>query len=91
MISGLTFTAVMILLLRTPQILRFLELEKPVVESFFGINAQGVGTVGMLLNFAVMVVVSLVTPPPPPEVQEMVEGIRYPRAMGTGELVEARP
>ncbi|HLL46576.1 MAG TPA: sodium:solute symporter family protein [Longimicrobiaceae bacterium] len=91
MISGLTFTAVMILLLRTPQILRFLELEKPVVESFFGINAQGIGTVGMLLNFAVMVVVSLVTPPPPPEVQEMVEGIRYPRAMGAGELVEVRP
>jgi cation/acetate symporter len=91
MISGLTFTAVMILLIRTPQILRFLELEKPVVESFFGINAQGVGTVGMLLNFAVMVVVSLATPPPPPEVQEMVEGIRYPRARGAGELVEARP
>jgi cation/acetate symporter len=90
MISGLTFTAVMILLLRTPQILRFLELEKPMVESFFGINAQGIGTVGMLLNFAVMVVVSLLTPPPPPEVQEMVEGIRYPRAMGA-QVVEARP
>ncbi|MEW5930629.1 MAG: sodium:solute symporter family protein [Gemmatimonadota bacterium] len=90
MISGLTFTAVMILLIRTPQILRFLELEKPVLESFFGINAQGIGTVGMLLNFAVMVVVSLLTPPPPPEVQEMVEGIRYPRAMGA-QVVEARP
>ncbi|HEV2147455.1 MAG TPA: sodium:solute symporter family protein [Longimicrobiaceae bacterium] len=90
MIIGLTFTAVMILLIRTPQILQFLALEKPVIESFFGVNAQGIGTVGMLLNFAVMVVVSLLTPPPPPEVQEMVEGIRYPRAMG-GEVVEARP
>ena len=90
MISGLTFTAVMILLIRTPQILRFLELEKPVLESFFGINAQGIGTVGMLLNFAVMVVVSLLTPPPPHHVQEMVEGIRYPRAMGA-QVVEARP
>ncbi len=80
MITGLGFTALMILLIRTPQILQFMELENPVIPSFFGINAQGVGTVGMLLNLAVTVVVSLLTPPPPPEVQAMVESIRYPRA-----------
>jgi cation/acetate symporter len=78
MITGLGFTSLMILLIRTPQILRFLELEAPVIDSFFGINAQGVGTVGMLLNFAVTVGVSLVTPPPPARVIEMVESIRYP-------------
>jgi cation/acetate symporter len=83
MIVGLSFTAVMILLMRTPQILRFMDLERPVIESFFGVNAQGIGTVGMLLNFAVMFVVSLLTPPPPADVQEMVDGIRYPR-VGTG-------
>lgn len=80
MITGLGFTAVMILLIRTPQILRFMELSEPVIPSFFGVNAQGVGTVGMLLNFAVMIVVSLLTPPPPAEVQAMVDSIRYPRA-----------
>jgi cation/acetate symporter len=79
MIVGLSFTAVMILLMRTPQILRFLELENPVIPDFLGINAQGIGTVGMLLNFAVTVVVSLLTPPPPRVVQEMVDSIRYPR------------
>jgi cation/acetate symporter len=82
MIVGLSFTAVMILLMRTPQILRFLELEEPVLASFFGVNAQGIGTVGMLMNFAVMVVVSLLTPPPPAHVQEMVDSIRYPRVHG---------
>jgi cation/acetate symporter len=39
----------------------------------------------MLLNFAVMWVVSLLTPPPPEEVRRMVESIRYPRDRGAGE------
>jgi cation/acetate symporter len=81
MLSGLIFTGVMIALIRTPQIFGFLGVTEPVMTDFLGINAQGVGTVGMLLNFAVMVVVSLVTPPPPADVQEMVESIRYPRVM----------
>ncbi|MEW6351730.1 MAG: sodium:solute symporter family protein [Thermodesulfobacteriota bacterium] len=45
----------------------------------FGISAEGIGTVGMIINFVAMYVVSLVTPPPPQEVQDMVERIRYPR------------
>jgi cation/acetate symporter len=84
MLVGLGFTALMILLIRTPQILRFLDLSEPVIPSFFGINAQGVGTVGMLLNLVVMIVVSLLTLPPPPEVQAMVDSIRYPRACAPG-------
>ena len=47
------------------------------IPDFFGITAQGVGTIGMVLKLVVMVVVSLLTPPPPQEVQEMVERIRY--------------
>jgi len=77
MVSGLLFTAVTILMIRSQQILGTPE---PIMRDFFGVNAQGVGTIGMLINFAVVAVVSLVTPPPPLEVQEMVEGIRYPRA-----------
>jgi cation/acetate symporter len=78
MITGLGFTATTIVLIRTPQILGAAE---PVIPHFFGINAQGVGTIGMFINFAVMFVVSLLTPPPPEDVQEMVESIRYPRVM----------
>jgi cation/acetate symporter len=78
MITGLGFTATTIVLIRTPQILGAAE---PVIPHFFGINAQGVGTIGMFINFAVMIVVSLITPPPPEDVQEMVESIRYPRVM----------
>ena len=43
---------------------------------FYEISPQGIGTAGMLLNFAVTLVVSRLTPPPPKEVQELVERIR---------------
>ena len=43
---------------------------------FYEISPQGIGTAGMLLNFAVTLVVSRLTPPPPKEVQELVESIR---------------
>jgi cation/acetate symporter len=46
---------------------------------FFGISAQGIGTVGMVLNLVVTLVVSRMTPPPPAEIQEMVESVRVPR------------
>ncbi|HEY9668429.1 MAG TPA: VC_2705 family sodium/solute symporter, partial [Coleofasciculaceae cyanobacterium] len=53
---------------------------------FFGVSAEGIGTLGMIINFIVTFVVSRLTPPPPIEVQEMVEDLRSP----TGELpVEA--
>jgi cation/acetate symporter len=44
-----------------------------------GISAEGIGTVGMLLNFILIYIVSLVTSPPPQHVQDMVESVRYPR------------
>jgi len=45
---------------------------------WFGISPEGIGTVGMLLNFAVTLVVSRFTPPPPQEVQDLVDEIRLP-------------
>ncbi|MCL8027451.1 sodium:solute symporter family protein [Nocardioides bruguierae] len=47
-------------------------------EGLFGIPATGIGTIGMLINFAVTIVVSKMTPPPSEEMQELVEEIRYP-------------
>jgi cation/acetate symporter len=44
----------------------------------FGISAEGIGTVGAILNTIVMLVVSRVTPPPPPHIQEMVDHLRHP-------------
>ncbi|MDA8019019.1 MAG: cation acetate symporter [Thermoanaerobaculia bacterium] len=48
----------------------------------FGISAQGIGTVGMLINLFTTLVVSRLTPPPPEEIQEMVENVRVPRGAG---------
>jgi cation/acetate symporter len=47
-----------------------------------GVSAQGIGAVGMLLNFAVAIAVSLATPAPPAEVQARVERLRFPRDGG---------
>jgi cation/acetate symporter len=46
---------------------------------WFGISPEGIGTLGMLLNFLVSFVVCHLTPPPPAEVQALVESIRVPR------------
>ncbi|MCB9309214.1 MAG: cation acetate symporter [Lewinellaceae bacterium] len=46
---------------------------------WFGISPEGFGTVAMLANFIVALIVSKLTPPPPAEVQEIVEHIRIPR------------
>ncbi|MBE8970759.1 cation acetate symporter [Nostocales cyanobacterium LEGE 12452] len=45
---------------------------------FFGVSPEGIGTLGMLINFAVTLVVSRLTPPPPAEIQAMVEDLRTP-------------
>ena len=45
---------------------------------WFGISPEGFGTVAMLLNFVVSLVISTFTPKPPIEVQEIVENIRIP-------------
>ena len=45
----------------------------------FGISPEGIGVIGMLLNFTVAITVSHFTPPPPDRIQYMVEHIRVPR------------
>ena len=44
----------------------------------WGISPEGIGTLGMLLNFAVAIPVALMTPPPPKHIMELVEEIRLP-------------
>ena len=49
---------------------------------WFGISPEGIGTLGMLLNFTVAITVARFTKPPPREVQELISSIRVPRGSG---------
>ncbi len=49
---------------------------------WFGISPEGFGTVAMLLNFVVSLIISTFTPKPPIEVQKIVENIRIPSGAG---------
>lgn len=77
MIIGIVFTASYIFYF-TPQ------LNGPgTSEGFwFGISPEGIGTLGMLFNFLISIVVSRLTKPAPDEVQELTENIRFPRGSG---------
>ncbi len=80
MATGLIFTASYIIFFK------FIRADLNAPENWFlGISPEGIGTVGMMLNFAVASAVSRFTPAPPAEVQELVEEIRYPR-QDTGEV-----
>jgi cation/acetate symporter len=48
-----------------------------------GISPLSFGAVGALINFTVAIGVSLMTEKPPVEIQNLVEGVRYPRGAGT--------
>ncbi len=76
MVAGLLFTATFIVLNRSPQIFGTPE---PLIGSLWGIGAQGIGAVGMLLNFGVTVLVSLLTPAPPERVRNLLLQIRETR------------
>ncbi|MEM1423188.1 MAG: sodium:solute symporter family protein [Planctomycetota bacterium] len=47
-----------------------------------GISPEGIGTVGMAINFLVAFFVSNITKEPPQEVQDLVESIRVPKGAG---------
>jgi cation/acetate symporter len=77
MISGIGFTLGYIIYFQ------FLTTSK---DYWFGISPEGIGFVGMFINFIVAFVVSSITPPPPKEVQQMIDEIRIPK--GAGEASE---
>jgi cation/acetate symporter len=49
---------------------------------WFGISPEGFGSIAMVVNFIVALVVNRFTPEPPKEVQEIVENIRIPSGAG---------
>jgi len=77
MIAGITFTAGYIIYFK------FLHPELNNAEHWWwGISPEGIGTLGMLLNFGCALLVSRFTPKPPPAVVEMVDRIRIPSGAG---------
>jgi cation/acetate symporter len=80
MIVGLVFTMGYIIYFKGV----FLE---PMAENIpanwlFGISPEGIGGVGMILNFVAAWVVSKVTASPPDHIQHLVDDIRSPRGAG---------
>lgn len=71
MICGITFTASYII---------YFKFVNPSGTLWLGISPEGIGTIGMMLNFVVTILVSLVTPRPPQEIRDLVDRVRLPRA-----------
>jgi cation/acetate symporter len=84
MISGITLTAAYIIWFK------FVHPEANTAENWWlGISPEGIGTVGMLVNFAVALTVSRFTLPPPAAVQRLVEIVRVPRGAGASHEIQA--
>jgi cation/acetate symporter len=77
MLSGLSFTFGYIVYFKfiAPEL-------NTAAHWWFGVSPEGIGTLGMLLNFGIALTVCHLTPPPPPEVSELVDNIRIPRGGG---------
>jgi cation/acetate symporter len=84
MLTGITFTALYII---------YFKFIDPAANHaghwWLGISPEGIGAVGMLLNFGIALAVSRITPPPPAPVQRMVEAIRIPRGAGPAHEIVA--
>ncbi|MGO2509447.1 MAG: sodium:solute symporter family protein [Vibrio hibernica] len=77
MVVGIIFTAAYII---------YFKFINPTASTpdnwFFGISPEGIGTLGMCLNFVVSLVVNKFTAAVPQDVQDMVESIRFPKGAG---------
>ena len=74
MLTGIIFTALYILYFK-PQ-LGGIGLPE---DYLFGISPEGIGTIGMIINFIVSLIVSRLTKPTPEKINALVESIRYPK------------
>jgi len=80
MLTGLIFTLLYIVYFKRDVLFG---MEKvPDSQWFLGISPEGIGVVGMILNFVVAFIVMKMTAPCPEHIQHLVEDIRYPRGAG---------
>jgi len=78
MITGIVFTGAYIIYFK------FINPEANTSDHWlFGISPEGIGTLGMLLNFAVALTVHRLTGDAPKEVQDLVTDLRHPRSAGS--------
>lgn len=77
MLAGIAFTAAYII---------YFKFVNPAANTpdnwLLGISPEGIGTIGMLVNFAVAFIVLRSSDDAPEEIQEMVESIRFPKGSG---------
>ena len=74
MVVGIVFTTSYIIYFK------FIDKAANVAENWlFGISPEGIGTIGMIINFVLAIGISLATKPPPAEVQRLVDRVRFPR------------
>ncbi len=73
MLGGIGFTMSYIIWFK------FIHPEANLPENWlWGISPEGIGVVGMMINFALVLVISRLTAPPPPNVIAMIEDVRQP-------------
>ena len=78
MVSGLVFTFCYIAYFKL-----ILPPEANVSANWlFGISPEGIGVIGMLVNFTIAIAVSKMTAAPPLEVRRLIDSIRVPRGAG---------
>ncbi|NNF43620.1 MAG: cation acetate symporter [Phycisphaerales bacterium] len=84
MLVGIVFTAAYIVYFK------FVNPDANTPEHWwFGISPEGIGALGMLLNFAVAWPVALVTAPPPAAIRRLVDDIRVPRGAAEAHEIDA--
>ncbi|MCY4254031.1 MAG: cation acetate symporter [Flavobacteriaceae bacterium] len=57
---------------------------------WWGISPEGIGTLGMLINFIVAISVSRLTTKPPQKIRELTESIRYPKGSSKPKEIQIR-
>lgn len=57
----------------------------------YGVSPQGIGAIGMLVNFAVTLALTPFTKPPTEEIQSMVDSVREPEGLSPAVVVEDAP
>ena len=74
MLAGITFTTAYIVYFK------YINPAGNLPENWwFGISPEGIGSIGMMVNFGVALTVRKFTPPAPEHIQALVESIRYPQ------------
>jgi len=70
MVAGITFTL--------GYIIYFQFMGGTKDQYLFGISPEGIGFLGMIVNFIVAAIVATLTPQPPKEIRELIDRVRTP-------------